>query len=338
MAREASSSAVTPWDLKGLKEVDPREVQWSRGFLRCDPEGWFPSVSAQWLTLAHTVGVSLKLLDVQQGLKLPIPLSTVFGGFIADESLAVAFEPETSAAIIETLVPDSSRIGEDLVLEYIARRILSTLFSSWSGPRLNPFKFHARLQPKDISYEGVISVKFGISDRKCGVHFLLGPDLVGRLDGLWRRQIHSKTKSTPTEAIVRLEVAQLAVPPATVGDYTRSGTIVDLETPMSDTITMRIGTKNLLLGRIVQCRGAFAIETLAKPPTVSAVPAGTTRLAIELGEIKVDPYTYSEMSQPGSIIETAMPITDEVNVMIQGEKVATALLQSYRGNFAMTVK
>ena len=50
--------ALGGWDpQRALRKIDPAEVRYSRGFLRCRPEKWFPGCATPVLPRAHSLGV-----------------------------------------------------------------------------------------------------------------------------------------------------------------------------------------------------------------------------------------------------------------------------------------
>ena len=336
MAQAASS--IENWDAeRTLREVSSLEAKLSRGFLRCRPEGWFPGFAAQWLPLAHSLGGELRIIECKPLISLPTTDVSGFTGRIDGEEIAMLVDNEAANVILDVAVPDAGAKARKIVLEYLARRLLSTLASAWSGPESSTIQFEGEAKVGQFAKSPTIKMVCSVNGRLCTMYVALGIRTVERLDGLWRRQIFSTLKTPVGQNQLRVEVAQLAVPPSMLGDYTRPGTIIDLEIPVSDQVTLRLGNKPWLGARLCNVEGSFGLEMLAGPASVPGLPDGTTRLAIEVGVLDCDASQIAEMSQPNAIMGTPWALTDSVSMSINGEVVGTGLLRVYEGRFAINV-
>lgn len=135
----------------------------------------------------------------------------------------------------------------------------------------------------------------------------------------------------------RVEVAQLGVPPQTLSDYLKPGTVIDLEVKASEAVTVRVGGKAWMPGRMVNVEGFFGCEIIPGVLSGPVVPEGTTRLSVELGSVQMEANQLPEFGQSGSVLISQTPVGDTVNLVINQEVVAKARLCVYEGRFAIEV-
>ena len=69
-----------------------------------------------------------------------------------------------------------------------------------------------------------------------------------------------------------------------------------------------------------------------------AVPEGTTRLSVSLGNLTVDAAMMAELSQSGAVLTTSIPVQERVVLIINDDKVGEARLCVYEGRFAIEVQ
>lgn len=149
--------------------------------------------------------------------------------------------------------------------------------------------------------------------------------------------MQSTGKTSEGSVEIFLEVAQLAVPPADILTYTRSGTVIDLEVPAVDTVTVKSAQKLLFQSQMVNVEGRLGLETLSTPPPQQVLPEGMTRIGIVFGKFSVDSAILSENSQFGSLWDTGVLLSDSVQMILNGDVVATGTLCTYDGRFALSV-
>lgn len=330
--------ALSAWNPeRQLRQVDPRAVRYSRGFLRCRPERWFPGFAMQWLPLGHSLGVEFKLMSAKPVITVPPDLEYRFGGTVDGETVGVAFGAETAEAVLEAVAPSSRPVAKGIVLEYLARRLLTSLAMSWSGPESAAFQFDAEGGAEVSDLTAAVKLTAGVGGVPATFWILLGPTVVDKMDGLWRRHLQSSARQNVAPADVRIEVAYLTVPPAMLSDYLTPGTTVDLETPVCDRVVLSSGGQSWLSARLGAAGGRFVLEILPIAPPTFALPSGTTRLAVELGAIHLDSAAARELSQPGAMVDTGIDLADRVGLTVNGERVAEALLRTYQGRFVVSV-
>lgn len=250
----------------------------------------------------------------------------------------VSLDKASAAAVADELVPAVERLGHaPLVLEYLAQRFLATVGQSQADPELASISFAGACSSTEVSGAASIRFSFSMNNTPCGVFVILGAKLVDKLDGLWRRQIHSAVRNSPSSGVLRLEVAQLGVPPHMLTEYLSSGTVIDLEVPVSDLMTVKVGAKPFVSARMVVVDGMFACQTTQAAVVASAPPEGTSRLCVELAAATVDSQVIAELGQPGAMFVTDKAVSERVTLTINQEKVGEAKLCLYQGRFAVEV-
>lgn len=334
------SVSLSAWDpARLLRTVDAREARYSRGFLRCKPEKWLPGFPTHWLPLAHSLGLECKALEVKPVLSLPgpRPMEHAFGGTVDGEAVGVYADADSARVLLNAVIPSSLPGGAQVVLEYLARRFLASLAMSWSGPESSVVQFDAQALPREGEIAGVVRFVVSINGEQCQIYLALGRALVERLDGLWRRQVQSTAKAGEGNNQLSIEIAQLAVPPTMLVEYLKTGTVIDLEVPVSDSVTLKLGGKPWQAARVCSADGSIGVETLPGPVSSPLLPEGTTRLSIQFGTLAVDPVIVAELAQPGAIYPTGLPLSDMVQLIINAERVGSATLCTYQGRYAITV-
>ena len=320
-----------------LRVSDSKVVNYSTGFLRSQPRQWFPGIRTQWFPLAHSLGIDVQLLEVTPVLSTPVDLDYSYSAKVGDEYLCIMADTGSANILINAFAPGGGEISNDIVAEYLTRRFFTSIATTWSGPEIPAIQFDS-LAPKFIpQQEGAIKVIASVNSQQCTLWISLGNKLVQMLDGLWKRQVHSRVPSREQGSLIRFELAHLSVPPSMLTEYLKTGAAVDLEITVSDRVNLVIDGEPWLPGRLWQVDGKFAVETIAGSTPAIKVAEGTTKLVVELAAI---PYThdlYSVLSQPGSMINTGMELGNRVSLIIHGEKVGQAVLKSYQGRFVISV-
>ena len=336
-ARNNADPVLHTWDPGSLlRKISTAEVKWSRGFLRSRPERWFPGFAAQWWPLTHSLGLEVKVSEIKTAISAPAEAALSFVGTVDDEPVAVRFDQAASLAISEAVSPGANEPARGIVLEYIARRILGSLALSWAGPQSSVVRFDTELKASSLKEVGAVRLQLNINGNLATVWISLGQTIVDRLDGLWRRQLHSTVRTSGVER-VNIEVAQLAVPPAMLGDYTRPGTVIDLEIPVSEKVGLRIGERPWLQAKLFAVDGRFGIETLPGVAPLPAIPEGSTRLVVAFDAISLDANLMAELAQSGAMYSTNLALSPEVQLQVRGEEVARGTLCTYEGRFAVSV-
>jgi len=300
---------LTPWDIHAsLRQVSEIEAKFSKGFLRCRPEKWFPGFAAHWLPLAHSLGLELKILEVKPLMNYPVGLEVGYAASVDDEPLAIFMESEAAADLFQMLIPGSGEKSRGVLMEYLARRLLGSLALSWSGPESSVVQFDSEMKPDEVRFLGSVKIIVSISGKNFPVWISAGKILLEKLDGLWRRQLQSAVKADDNQSELHLEVARLAIPPSKLSDYLQSNTMVDLEVPVSDRVVLLKNGSSWLSARLCNVEGKLAFEISGEQVQSPILPEGTTCLSVELARIKLTNNQLSELSQNGAIWNTGIEL------------------------------
>lgn len=334
----AEGSEVQAWEPERFcKRLSGAEVGLSRGFLRCRPEKWFPGLGAFWTPAMHAFGCDVSVSDIRPSLSRPPMGGQSFIATVGGEQMLLSVDDGSSAALIGELVPGAEEAAARVVVEYMMRRLFYSLVSSWTGPEMASAAFVGAAG--SAMPMGVASVRLSVTVNTTSavLWFGLGQKMVDALDGLWRRQIQSSARGVQGPTQARIEVAQLGVPPQTLSEYLKPGTVIDLEIRASDMVTIRVGGKPWMPGRMVNVDGVFGCEVVPGAVSASVVAEGTTRLSVELGSVALDAGQIAEFGQAGAVLLSQTAVGEQVNLVINQEIVGRARLCVYEGRFAIEV-
>ena len=340
MQEETGNSQVTlsVWDpAQQLESRDNLSVRYSRGFSRSTPEKWFPGFDMQWIPLVHSLGVELSVVEVEPIIEARHNSEYAYIGSIDDEPLCVFFDDGSVSHIIEAVVPQAGAKARGVVLEYLAMRLITSLALSWSGPESSLVRFEPDMDPHRVRGVGGVRLKLMINGNPVTVVIIVGKIMLEKMDSLWRKQLHNKLTEEAKPFSAMVEVAHLTVPPTMLSNYVKSGMSYDLETLVSDSVTILANNKPWIQSKLSIVDGNFCIETQNPKLQKDKLPTGTTRLSFVLGSLEIDPKMAVELKQVGAALNTEIPVSDKIAVMVNGEKVADATLRSYQGNFAVSV-
>lgn len=333
------STDIELWEpSRFAREVERIEAKLANGFLRCHPEKWLPGFSARWAPLLSAIGCEVRVGDVRPTLGFPDVSASCFKGMVGGERVFIAVDSASARSITDEVVPALEHQHHSaLVVEYLAQRFIATLGQSQADPDLAAVSFGGACSSQDVSGTASIRFSFSMNNAPCTVFLTLGAKLVDKLDGLWRRQIHAAVRNGPSSGILRLEVAQLGVPPHMLTEYLSSGTVIDLEVPASDLLTLKVGAKPFVSAKMISVDGKFACQTTQGAAIATTPPEGTSRLCVELAAATVDAATIAELGQPGAIFVSDRAVDERVTLTINQEKVGEARLCLYQGRFAVEV-
>lgn len=330
-------TSLESWDpTKFLKGVSEHEVNLSRGFLKAQLGSWFPSMLSQWGALFYTFGIEVRISEIKTVLSIPRSLPYAFGALMDEEPLGIFLDEDSARVILDVFTPESSPGASSVMLEYLARRLLVTLGQSWSGPSLGSISYDPDSKIRDAVLHGGVKLGIRINQQTAFVWIALGPSLVARFDNLWKKQEGSGA-FFQGEQELRIEIAQLGVPPPEIPNYVKPKTVIDLEIPVNDTAIVRNNGKPLFAARLIDVDGTFGFEVLPGTPPTPIVPEGMTRIGIEILTTTIDGSVLGELQNGGTMFGTGIPLDDKVSLVVGGERVASAKLCSFEGRFAVAV-
>ncbi len=141
-SNKPTGNTLTPWEpQRYLRRVSAQQVKFARGFLRCRPERWFPGFAAQWLPLAHSLGIELRIVEVQPFMGVPRGLDHGYCATVDGEAMAILLDIASAKVLRDAFVPGAPDSSHPVMIEYLARRLLSSLALSWSGPQASAVRF-----------------------------------------------------------------------------------------------------------------------------------------------------------------------------------------------------
>lgn len=334
-----NSGDVETWDPRTvLRTVDSQEARLANGFLRCHPERWFPGVSERWAPLINTLGCEVRISEIKPTLMLPGANLVCYRGSLDQDAIVVGMDEEGARLLSQEVVPRVRNGSQTpLIVDYIVQRFIAVLGMCQTVSETGSVRFAGRCDVGDVQVGASVRISCSINSNPCSVLIGLGGDLVEKMDKLWRRQVHSSSRQTTPDGLLRLEVAQLGVPPHMLSEYLSKGTVIDLEVRVSDSITLRVGHKAFMPARMVSIDGKLGCQTIQGAVSHATIPEGTSRLSIELASLQVDPTVLAELGQVGACFATERPANDKVTLSINQERVADARLCVYQGRYAVEV-
>jgi hypothetical protein len=330
---------IADWSpLTALPKISQKDIGSSRGFLRCQPAKWLPGFPVQWVALAHSLGIEIKVVGVTPTTQIKTANARVYAGKISDLDIGILAAEDSFLFITNAIVPGGAAAGHQILEEYLVRRLFASLIMSWSGTELSNFAFLGQKEISDMDIGGAVQVSLMINGFPAAFSILLSPPLIEMMDGMWRRQLRSSFVERKAIQGIDIDIAHLAVSPTSLSEYTSPGTIVDLEVPISDSVILRLSSGELITGRLRTVSEELVVEVGAGAPPPLNQPEGTSRVAVRLGSFKLAPGTdISELLQPGSLIPTGLPALNIAALVVGSERIGRVKICVYEQRFAMTV-
>jgi hypothetical protein len=337
-AVSSEQAELRPWKPAAVLDgVTTEQVQYSRGFMRCEMGRLLANLSALWLPLFHAAGAELRVRKISQFVG-DLPSSPWrFTGTIDGEAISIALDQVSADQLIRAFTPGAGESAGKVLIEYLARRLFSSLNMAWTGPEMAQISFNPTLS-QSVNVKGGVKLELLVQSVPVVILVGIGAEVLSQLDVVWRKQLRTAARSDDSETSTAVVLAQLAVPPLSIVDYTKAGAIIDLEVPESREAVLWRSGRAAATVRICQCEGRFAFEVTDLAPQSVAIPSGTTRLKVELWSGKQNESTWSELSQIGAMFSVQAPMSSSVRLVVNEETVATGELCSYQGRFAVKVK
>lgn len=325
MAKAATK--VVPWNPKNLAEVDPRTVEWSKGFLRCQPLRWFPDLDRDWRTFCLALGWEASVNRIEPSLQLPTYAQERFFASCQGEPMAIVLEKHGAAQLGEMFIQSAVPTIRSLGLGYLARRLVARMSKSWVGGEPLRLLVDTELTALDSFFSASIQFSVRVNARTLEGAFLLGPRMVGLLDGLWRRQLRAGTQTDLTMGPLHLLAAELKVIPLELPTLLAPGNVIPLGKLATDDFYLaRASGSRIRVGLFAGQDDTFVMRAagpLEPPPSLGVQ---YSRVSFILGDLILDPLGVAELNQIGAYLETRVPLTSEVTILVAGEHAGRALL------------
>jgi len=341
---DSEDAGLRPWEpAETLRTVSQGEARLSRGFLRAEPEVWFASIGERWLPIFHSLGVQVEMHGVEMELSLANNVERSSCLEIDGEPAVIGWDFESRQLAADSVVSACTGIPAEVITEYLERRLLATLARSWCGNSPLSCHYVPSKPAKEVNVVGVAAVCFSLSGRRCKVYFGLGPRVVERFDLLWREYVYETVRAKESEdlvdqtSIVSVELTELAVPPAMLIDYMKSGTVINLDFPISSNVLLRVDGEPWISGELVQLNGRFAVVITDIEGKGTEIPEATTRVSVELARGEMASEDLFEYAQEGAIWVTNSKVSSHSSLVISGETVASGMVGKIDEHIALSV-
>ena len=338
-AAEGEEQKFIPWvPEESIRELDIGTVRFSRGFLRADPAYWFPELASHWQPIFHSLGLTAHLVSVQAGLDFPDNLDRVIPLELSGEPAVLGMDEASAECFAQNIVPEAQGASREAILEYLERRLASSLSESWRGGA--PFEiFYSPEGTKEaIEVTGNVSLTLELGGQPATLCIGLGTSATELLDQSWKENLErEESQLTDTLERVHILLSELAVPPVDLIDYIRSGTVIDLEVSDSTEVLLMRKGEIWRFGRLCQFNKRFAVEIVEEGPGRAQIPSDTTQVQVILASVEVEQQAFAEYEQDGAVLLTGTPVSNRATLMIGGEHVAEAVVGELKGSYALSI-
>jgi len=326
-----------------LEALSSNDARYSRGFLTKAPLTFFSGLSELWLPLAQSLGCDVRLLSCEASFEAPSNISRLVSFEVKDERAFLAYREDSEFRLSNSAVPGIGESGSDVVLEYLERRLLSALSLSWRGTDELQCFYGRREEIAALDAVGFVHLRFSLDDAPFDLSVGLSRKVLDFLDHSARGDIVQEMRSQGEHVVsdqihsVSVELAELAVPPAMLIDYIRADTIVDLESPSTIDVVIRVDDQLWAEGVLGRFEDSYAVTITSGSPTERSFPEGTTRVRVEVARTELDASGLATHLQSGAVLLCDTVVRPQASLIISGENVARAAIGTIGENFAIQV-
>lgn len=332
MSQEADFRALPAAEL--FSEIASSEIPWSRGLLCCEPKIFLPSFWEHWGAFFHACGVEVKNVSTAISLQPLTATARIYPFSFQNEAAVLACDQVTETALVEALLDAKPpAAGADAALEYLARRLVASV--ALSSPEMEQSSFISQSAPEEIDLAAVLTLNFSLGAKNCAIEIGLGPQACAKLDELWKTHLHAKVKESES-ALLRVQLAALAVPAAELIDCLRPDTVIDMASALSSKVTFILNDQIWGTGEVMLSASGLVVR-YEGPDTEPEIEAGLSLLSLELCAFEIDAPLLAEFSQVGAMLETGVPESGEVALVTGGESVGRAELGRVGKDLAIRV-
>jgi hypothetical protein len=280
----------------------------------------------------------MRIISVVPSLEPTSDELRLYRGVFEDEEFGISITRSSYLSLSELLAPGSSEKGAEIVVEYLARRLIASLSMTFSASEGTDC-FYLGNEPSN-AFDPVASIdlQLVINQTELPFSILLGEKLAFFLDGMWRRHARTQFKSQyKGEQKIGFELAQLAVAPEALADYIRIGSLVDTETQLGSKLLMRLNGKPWRRGILALYKSGIASEVVGEPGPAPQLPTGTSRLSVNIAHKTLSAEEAAEMGQAGAYVGIRDDIASELILSVQDSPVALAEALEFEGRLAYRV-
>ncbi|MCI5066150.1 hypothetical protein MRY87_10535 [bacterium] len=338
-AEGGGSNKLSPWK---WEEVIPflsqSEVTFSQGFLRCRPEQWFPGFSAHWQPIFHSLNLDIEVGEVRPVLQLPVGESSLFLGSLHGEELGLLVNARLFEFVSRTYIPEAPLLAKHLLVEYFARRFLSTLVRSWSGQMEADFRFESERVLSGQQFPGGVTVSFRANGEPFSLEIGLGEKILHRLQELWIAQAVQGAGPTTTDKTLplRLVLGGTYLSPSEIGQQLVVGNTLPLSFGGVRDASLLLHDEPWMKGELCAVGSGespqWGVRVVGEGDERPLSPSGMTPVLYELGESDIGRTEMMLLSQPGANHGFSSQVDEPVRIVISGQVVARGRLRVRLGD------
>ena len=334
---QISESELSKWEPRNLlEEPSPHEIYYSQGLLRIDYTKWFSDLASDWLPLFHALGTTVSSVSCSTHFEFPSDLVRVTPLEINGEIAVIGLSEVAENKLVSQVTELGDEISSDILLEYLERRLTSTLSTSWSGPgelkclNISPDAAEA------VEVVSCVCISFEIEGSSAEVWLGIGPKLTEFLDTSWKKRTAAITFLEGLNQI-SFRLAKLKVSPSQLIDYIRAGSVIDTEHVVGGEVEILLNRKLLAKGTLCQSEGRFAVKIESLVEESDDSNESFTSLELEIAGLEFDGATAVPGVQEGSYLISNTAVSNTALMLVSGETVAKATIGQLNGTYALHV-
>jgi len=321
-----------------LERVDSFSVNYSKGFLQADIASYFKGIEQYWSSFFKLTAHPVEDFKIQQ--KIGFETSLFWQSLIEIDGKygCIGIDQRSFDVLSKSVGDPSSFQGADIVIEYLARRLASTLEKTWVEDYTTPFLFLSKRPSQEESFVSTVLITFKLSGEEVTIHFGLDSLVTDSLDSISKKQHMIKDTGSSNDLVsVSIELVENAVEPAKLIDYLRAQALIDLETDISSKVILRVDSAFWAKGSLKLCKDSYVVEIDGFNDEPKSFREGATRMRVELSRLEMSKKELSLCRNIGSKMFVDSKVGDPVFILISGEHVASATLGSIDNTFALKV-
>lgn len=320
----------------------PEVLRFSRGFLVADIGLFWSGLLEHWLPLFHSLGAEVKLKGLNSSLEFPEDLERVTLIEVDGEAAVLGLDA-SSEAIFGNMVLPGGDVSNSVVIEYLERRLLTSLSKTWAGDEAIRFLYRGNSVDESVDIVGSIKAELELNGQSLSIFLGLGNQAVEKFDRIWRKVLLPRIEKRFSTVLqdemhnLSVDIANLSVPAQALIDYTRAGTVIDLETKVSDRVSLAVDNRLCGSGILLRSEDSFVVRVDSLNTNDSMRTEASTTVSVRLIDLMIDEAGLLESLQEKAFIATAVPVDARVSICIGAEEIASAELAQVGENFAVKI-
>ena len=322
---EDTKTDIVPWEPKDyLQDIPQSEVRFSRGLFAFDVARYFSTLLDDWTDFWTKLDSEIHFSGISPSFEIPHSISRVVQVEVGGSRAYLSLSTDSITNLLSVFDVDFLNGSEDLVLEYLERRFVSSLTRAWKGKGDLSFSYVASIDtlPEDVACSFSVNFKIKNDIQIC---LLLTEESAKLISDLALKELKNKDISSGVSS-VGVRVSELAVSPATLIDYMRAGTVIDLSVGLNQEVDLFKDGAYWFSGHLRTSAGKYVVQYSAVRSKDISVPASSTKLGIEIARGQVDRNLEKTFLSEKAIFETQTPIEALATLVVGGEDVAQGSL------------